>query len=76
MWYAGFSIVIILFLLWCILKSGKRADNTIEKFDRERIVAHRDKQTLIVPPGTESKDETQVLYFATGKGFVNAEQIQ
>lgn len=63
MWYLIFSIAVVLFLLWCIVKSGQNGDHLIES-------------DLVIPPGTESKDETQILYFATGKGFVDAEQIQ
>jgi Na+-transporting methylmalonyl-CoA/oxaloacetate decarboxylase gamma subunit len=72
----AFIFIVILFLLFCILTSGKAADQAIAKFDRERIVAHRDKRTLIIPEGEQATDETKILYFATGKGFVNGRKIQ
>lgn len=42
-----FLFAIILFLLYCLLTSGKKSDEVIAKFDRDRIVAHRDKRTKI-----------------------------
>jgi len=74
MQYLIFTTAVIIFLLWCLLRTGKKPDVKI-KFDRERIVAHRDKKTLIIPEGEPAKDETQALYFATGKDFVNESKV-
>ncbi len=39
--------------------------------ERERIENHQEKQTLIIPAKTPAKNETQVMYFAPGKGFID-----
>lgn len=46
------------------------------KKQRDRIVAHRNKKTLIVPPDMRTSDSTQVLYFsAKNNGFVPGSKI-
>ena len=54
-----------------IKRNRKRYTTVTTARQRERM----DNKTLIVPPTKPASDETQVLYFATGKGFVNAENF-
>jgi hypothetical protein len=58
----AFIAIVILFLLFCILTSGKRADQVIAKFDHDHIVAHRDKQTKIVPDA-----DSEMEYYTSNK---------
>lgn len=76
MGYMIFSAILVLFVLWCTLRQGSKADDRAPKFDRNRIVNHRDKKTLIISDTEPASDDTQVKYFATGKGYVNADKIQ
>jgi len=52
-----------------------RAEPKYNPKERERIEAHRNKRTLIIPEGTPAEDKTQVQYFATGKGFVHGDNV-
>lgn len=58
----AFITIIILFLLFCILNTGKKSDQIIAKFDRDRIVAHRDKRTKITPDA-----ESEMEYYTSNK---------
>ena len=46
------------------------------KNERDRIISHRNKRTLIIPAGTPAEDKAQIQYFATGKGFVNGDSYK
>lgn len=66
--------LIAVFVYRCI-GNCSRATPKPNRKERERIEAHRNKSTLIIKEGTLAKDETQVQYFATGKGFVNESKL-
>ena len=75
-----FVIGIVVLILWCAYDNRPKKKKLSPPADREkeraRIVAHRNKRTLIIPPDKKAKDETQVLYFSTSQHrFVEGKDI-
>lgn len=61
------SVVVIISILFLLSGTSYKENQKQNKFDRSRIVCHRNKKTLIIPEGEQAKDETQVLYFTSDK---------